>query len=149
SPDLCRTRPLWPLDAPEGDGPADHGAGAHLVRPPALPRGAGRGSADRKTPTDMSDRIITKVGEELAHYQRIKAALAGDDVDPVALLDTLEGETELHEALLAVADSIQEDEDMAAAIKVRLDALQARKSRLEATAETKRNIILMAMERAE
>lgn len=97
----------------------------------------------------MTSVLIKKVGDELANYQRIKAFLLGvDDLDAKTLLDTLEGETELHEALLVVAESVQEDEDLAAAIGLRIEALQARRSRLEATADTKRNIILMAMERA-
>lgn len=91
---------------------------------------------------------IRKLGEELARYQELKARLAGDDVDPQTLLDTLEGETELHEACLVVAESVQEHEDLAAALAIRIADLQARKSRLEASAETLRNIILMAMERA-
>lgn len=93
--------------------------------------------------------VIRKLGEELTRYQELKARLAGDDVDPQALLDTLEGETELHEACLIVAESVQENEDLAAALAIRIAALQARKSRLEASADTLRNIILMAMERAE
>ena len=93
--------------------------------------------------------VVRKLGEELTRYQKIKAQLAGDDVDPQALLDTLEGETELHEACLVLADAIQENEDLALAITTRIAALQARRSRLEASADTLRNIILMAMERAE
>lgn len=92
--------------------------------------------------------VIRKIGEELSRYQEIKARLAGDDVDPQALLDTLEGETELHEACLVVAESVQEHEDLAAALAIRIQDLTARKSRLEASADTLRNIILMAMERA-
>jgi hypothetical protein len=98
----------------------------------------------------VTSATILKVGDELANYQRIKAQLqAVEDIDARTLLDTLEGETELHEALLVVAEAVHEDEDMAAAIGLRIAALQARKSRIEASAETKRNIILMAMERAD
>jgi len=93
--------------------------------------------------------MVKKIGDELANYQRIKASLASEDLDAQTLLDTLEGETELHEACLAVAESAQDDEDLARAISARIADLQARKSRLEAAAETKRNIILMAMERAD
>jgi hypothetical protein len=89
-----------------------------------------------------------KVLDELTQYQKLKALLLQEESDPQAILDTLEGETNLHEALLVVAESALDDEAMAEAISNRVEALQARKSRVENTAEHKRGLIIMAMERA-
>lgn len=92
---------------------------------------------------------VRKVGKELVRYQQIKAALSVEDLDAQTMLDTLEGETELHEALLVVAESVVEDEAMIDAIGAQIRNMTERKSRIEAAAETKRNIILQAMDRAE
>lgn len=89
-----------------------------------------------------------EVIEELAKYQKLRALLASEEPDEQAILDTLEGETNLHEALIEVAESALDDEALAAAIQTRIEALQARKSRCETTAEHKRGLIIMAMERA-
>lgn len=85
---------------------------------------------------------------ELNRYEKLRELLKGETDDPKAILDTLEGETNLNEALLVVADSALDDETMAEAIKLRIEALQARKSRCEVTAENKRGLIIMVMERA-
>ena len=66
--------------------------------------------------------------------------------DPQALVDTLEGETDLNEALLTVASQVEDYKAMAAATGERIAALQSRKSRLENSAETLRTIILQAMD---
>jgi hypothetical protein len=85
---------------------------------------------------------------ELDKYQILKDALSAEDIDTQTILDTLEGETNLHEMLQEVVDSALDDEDLAATVGERIKRLQARKSRLETTAEHKRNLIIMIMERA-
>jgi hypothetical protein len=89
------------------------------------------------------------VVNEMVKYVNLKAALEAEDIDPQTLLDTLEGETNLLEALAEVAESVAQDECYAAALTARIKTIQERKSRLERTAETKRALIIMAMEKAE
>lgn len=96
----------------------------------------------------MGDNPGQAVLDELAKYQKLRSLLVAEETDTQAILDTLEGETNLHEALLEVAESALDDEALAEAIRLRIEALQARKSRVEVTAEHKRGLIIMAMERA-
>jgi hypothetical protein len=84
----------------------------------------------------------------MVRYVNLKAALEAEDLDPQTLLDTLEGETNLLEALAEVAESIAQDECFADALTTRISTIKERKSRLERSAETKRNLIIMAMEKA-
>lgn len=94
--------------------------------------------------------IVAKVGRELSGYERIKAELQDNyDLDPQTLLDTLEGETNLNETLMAVAEHIQEIEALNVGLKYHIDALQERFSRQKKATETLRNVILSAMDRAE
>jgi hypothetical protein len=88
------------------------------------------------------------LANEMVRYVNLKAALEAEDLDPQTLLDTLEGETNLLEALAEVAESIAEDECFAEALTTRIRTIQERKSRLEHAAETKRNLVIMAMEKA-
>ena len=92
--------------------------------------------------------LVTQVNQQLASWQDLRAALDSPDMDERTLLDTLEGETELHEALLVVADRIQETEALAKGLKAHIADLGQRKSRLERTAETLRNIVLSTMDTA-
>lgn len=92
---------------------------------------------------------ITKVNDELIKWQQLSAILSQEDIDAETLVDTLDGETELMEALCVVAESILDDHTMIDGLKSTLEKLNARKSRIEKAAETKRNIILQAMDRAD
>lgn len=76
---------------------------------------------------------------------RLYPELAGDDQ---ALLDTLDGETSLTEALIALLRSADDAEAHAAGIKLRAQELAERKVRLETRATTLRKVALNAMERA-
>lgn len=96
----------------------------------------------------MSGNPNAVVRDELTDYLKLKALLEAEESDPQAILDTLEGETNLHEALLLIADSALDDETMAEAVGLRIKALQERRSRAEVTAEHKRALIIMTMERA-
>lgn len=102
-----------------------------------------------EAPTVITGSQQATVTNEMVKYVNLKAALEAEDVDPQTLLDTLEGETNLLEALAEVAESIAQDECFAEAIASRIKTLQERKSRLENSADTKRNLIIMAMEKAE
>jgi hypothetical protein len=68
------------------------------------------------------------------------------EVDDQTLADTLEGATNLREALSAIIRSALEDECLAKALKERIDAMKQRLSRFEDRADTKRRMVLQAME---
>lgn len=98
----------------------------------------------------MSKHIITKIGHELADHERVKAALLDEyDLDAETLADTLEGATDLPEALLAASEQIGEYDIMLAGLSAHIGDLQSRKSRLARSKETLRTIILQAMDKAD
>jgi hypothetical protein len=71
------------------------------------------------------------------------------DLDEQTLADTLEGATDLREALAALIRSAQEDECMAKALKERIETLKLRLTRLETRAGQKRLVARDTMERAD
>lgn len=92
---------------------------------------------------------VRKIGEELYRAVELRKMLSGElEGDPQLLIDTIEGETELCEACLAVYDEILEDEIMLEGIKAVVEKLQARAGRIAGTVETRRNIILRAIDTA-
>lgn len=97
----------------------------------------------------MSKHIVTKIGRELADHGRIRAVLLDQyDLDAETLADTLEGATDLPEALLAAAEQIGEYDIMLAGLGSHIGDLTARKSRLAKSKETLRTVILQAMDKA-
>ena len=68
------------------------------------------------------------------------------DADEATILDTLEGETDINEAILEVVEEISTRKAEASAIDIRIKALQDRKSRLEKGVETLRAVICQAMD---
>lgn len=67
--------------------------------------------------------------------------------DEVALADTLEGITHLHEAVEYVVQCIAEDEEMVEGIKARQSALNERLKRIDHRIDVKRNLILETLQR--
>lgn len=96
----------------------------------------------------MAEPAHRRVKEELTKWVKLRDLLSADEPDPAAILDTLEGETDLHEALAEVAKSAKEDEALAKGLALYIAELTERKSRMETTAERKRNLLIMAMEKA-
>lgn len=99
----------------------------------------------------MSERNpIAAVKAELRSYAQIKAELLNEygEIDPIALADTLEGETNLHEVLADIALEAISMEAMADAVKSRENALKARRQRIEQTAANLRTVVQQAMEQA-
>ncbi len=90
---------------------------------------------------------VTKVGNELAGAVRLREMLREHN-DPQLILDAIEGETNLHEAVCVVAEEILEDEVLLVGLEVTIKSLAERKARVEKSIEDRRNIILMAMDRA-
>ena len=74
---------------------------------------------------------------------------ADPDIDERTLFDSLDGATNLHEAIVAVIRSALDDEAMVRALRLRIEDMRQRLSRIELTAEAKRESALNAMERAD
>ena len=88
---------------------------------------------------------------EFNRYAELRRRLleADPDIDERTLADTLEGATDLREAIASVIRSALEDETLATALAARIEKMKARLARLEATAQKKRDIALAAMEEAD
>jgi hypothetical protein len=87
---------------------------------------------------------------ELAHYQWLKAKLLEDydDLDRETLADTLEGATSLVEVLSAVVRHQLDNQTLATALKIRIEEMRARQSRLETRVKRARELVSVAMEQA-
>ena len=90
---------------------------------------------------------VLKLGDELNRAVEIRRALAEQD-DPQLILDTIEGSTDLGEAICVVYGEIVEDGIIATGLKTTIEVFQARLSRIESSVEIRKNIILMAMTKA-
>ncbi len=84
---------------------------------------------------------------EVFHYQilsdRLKAHYG--EIDDETLRDTLEGISHLPDVIKEVVRSSLEDESLVAALKVRLEEMQARLDRFKTRAEKKRELVCWAM----
>ncbi len=99
---------------------------------------------------DGSDRrsyTVREIGAQLSEAVKLRQML-GEDADPKLILDTIEGETNLAEACVVVLDECNEDEILIEGLAAKINELQVRKGRMEKSVETRRGIILMAMDRA-
>lgn len=96
----------------------------------------------------MSDQF--KLSREIEAVMALKASLGemiGDDAELLA--DTVEGQTDIHEAIAAVFASMDEDDILLTGIAARTDELTARKQRISKRITAKRAIIEHAMSIAE
>lgn len=87
----------------------------------------------------------------LAEHESLKVELrkAFVDINDETLRDTLEGLSNLPEALAAIVRTYLEDLTLAAALGMRIADMQERLTRFEARAEKKRALVTQVMERAE
>jgi hypothetical protein len=87
---------------------------------------------------------------EISRFNELRRRLieADPEIDETTLLDTLEGATNLHEALGEVIRSALDDEALAEGLRVRLEAMRARLERVETTSARKREVALATMEEA-
>ena len=67
-------------------------------------------------------------------------------IDDETLFDSLEGTTNLNEAVGVIVRSALDDETLAEALKARIDGMRGRLSRIQHTASQKRGAALEAME---
>jgi hypothetical protein len=88
---------------------------------------------------------------EITRFDELRRRLleADPNIDERTLFDTLEGATNLKEAIGCVVRSALDDESLAGALKARLDAMRERLERIESTASKKRQLALAAMEEAD
>lgn len=90
---------------------------------------------------------VRAIGAELNDALRIRQML-GDNDDPQLLLDTIEGETNLAEACVVVLEETLEDQVLIEGLKAKIEELKVRQGRMERSVEMRRNVILMAMDKA-
>lgn len=89
---------------------------------------------------------VRAIGRELHDAVKLKLQLGEDD--PKLVLDMIEGETNLAEACVVVLEETYEDEILIAGLEAHIKEMQTRKGRMEKSVETRRTIILAAMDRA-
>lgn len=95
-------------------------------------------------------QILGRLPSELAHHNALRAMLLAElpGLDAEMLADTLEGETNLHEMVAAIARSALEDEAMVDGLVKRLDDMKTRRDRLQRRADRKRALVLRVMSEA-
>jgi hypothetical protein len=95
---------------------------------------------------------MTDVLAELRTWQGLRDHLRGQypemAADDEALLGTLEGECDLVEAIAALVAEAEEDRVMCEALGLRMNEMRARKERLEARIERRREFAAWVMEEA-
>jgi len=87
---------------------------------------------------------------EVSKYQLLRQRLAEEypSADEDTLADTLEGITDLHEMIAAVIRSALVDEALVSGLRLRLDDMKERLSRLEIRGAKKRQLAFEAMSEA-
>jgi hypothetical protein len=96
----------------------------------------------REKENSMSNQLAKELHAAKELRQSLIAAF-GEDAELIR--DTIEGETNLREAIAGVADSIREDETLTSGLEAMIDKLAERKQRIESRIATKRAIVLQAM----
>jgi len=88
--------------------------------------------------------------QEITHYEYLRDQLAAQypEADEETLLDTLEGITDLHEAISTVMRARLNDLTLSSALKSRINNMQERLSRIDTRAETMKAAIVTVMDRA-
>jgi hypothetical protein len=91
------------------------------------------------------------LANELNRFTELRRRLVetDHDIDERTLFDTVEGATNLKEAIGCVIRSALDDDALAQGLRQRLAQMTARLERIELTAEKKRQVALAAMEEAD
>ena len=90
------------------------------------------------------------VTHELTRFSELRRRLieADPEIDETTLLDTLEGATNLHEAIGEVVRAALDEEALADGLKGRLEMMRGRLERFETASAKKRQVALDVMEEA-
>jgi hypothetical protein len=99
----------------------------------------------------MTTRVTGDLREILMEFNRFtelrrRLVEADPEIDETTLLDTLEGATNLSEAIGQVVRSVLDDEAFAQGLKNRIHDMRERLSRIESTSAKKRHVALAVME---
>jgi hypothetical protein len=91
---------------------------------------------------------VGDISEAVRLYDEMKKRLEAEvpDIDEETLLDTLEGETDLHERIASICRAAVEAVDAAEVCKLRMDELNARANRHRERAARLRGIALWALQ---
>jgi hypothetical protein len=90
-----------------------------------------------------AERLRSEINNYLILGAQLKERYEG--IDDETLRDTLEGISDLPQAIEAVVRSSLEDASYVAALKLRLEDMQARLSRLKARYDKKRELVVWAL----
>jgi hypothetical protein len=95
--------------------------------------------------------MYLRLDQEALHFSELRRRIveADPEIDDRTLSDTLEGATNLKEAIAWAIRLALDDEALAEALKLRLQGMRERLERIEATAAKKRQVALAAMEEAD
>ena len=95
--------------------------------------------------------VRLELNTEVSRFEHLRRHLIETypDIDDETLFDTLEGATNLNEAVGVIVRSAVDDESLAEALKARVDGMRERLSRIRHTASQKRLAALEAMEQAD
>jgi hypothetical protein len=74
------------------------------------------------------------------------ATIYGEEIDEQTLLDTVDGQTDIEAAIIAVARERAETDCLADALAERVKEMQARKARLDARSDRLKAVLTWAME---
>jgi hypothetical protein len=93
---------------------------------------------------------MSSLSHSVAHFAELRRRLleSDPDIDEVTLLDTLEGITDLNEAIAEIVRSALLDASYISGLRQRVDEMRQRLDRLEARHDRKRATVLEAMEAA-
>lgn len=95
----------------------------------------------------MIDILLVREHSRYAELRR-RLIEADPEIDETTLLDTLEGATNINEALGEVIRAALEEEELADALRARMGAMRERLERIETASSKKREVVQAVMEDA-
>jgi hypothetical protein len=106
--------------------------------------------AKKKARADADEfRMAREIEAAKMLREHIAALTEGADADPDLIRDMIEGETSLYKWLDKLVENDARDKEMIVGIKARQSELAERKSRIEKRIETRRTLMLTALQVAE
>ena len=97
----------------------------------------------------MEHTAVRKLEKESRKFERLLELMSDQDkLDEELIIGTMEGETDLEEAIYIVSDEIAEREAQASVCQKRIEGLGVRARRHQKAADTLKTIILNVMDKA-